>query len=225
VEIWKGVADHFRDHPGIAGYDLINAGFSAPDDQSVRSLYNRIYQAIRAVDPDHIIILQAAWLGTADGRRQGGLNELGDPAAFGWSNVVYETNYWCGSSHDVQIRQVDDLVKDFKNHSNWNVPCLVGEVQCFKDEATWTYALERFSSAGLGWSIWNYKKASLAPQDGFWSNLSALFMPRMPQPAVPDLQAESIDAILSKWSQWDTNTKFTLNPMFEHVLARARMAH
>ena len=56
VNLWEHLADHYRGHPGVAGYNLLNE----PADESravVGPLYQRLVTAVRAVDPDHILFL------------------------------------------------------------------------------------------------------------------------------------------------------------------------
>jgi endoglucanase len=56
VAIWEAIADHYRDHPWVAGYNPINE----PADESRRVVgpfYSRLVTAIRNVDPDHILFL------------------------------------------------------------------------------------------------------------------------------------------------------------------------
>ena len=56
VHIWEAIADHYRDNPWVAGYNLLNE----PADESrsvVGPFYRRLVAAIRAVDPDHVVFL------------------------------------------------------------------------------------------------------------------------------------------------------------------------
>lgn len=56
VAIWEVIADRYKDDPRVAGYNPINE----PADDSrvaVRAVYERLTDAIRAVDPGHILFL------------------------------------------------------------------------------------------------------------------------------------------------------------------------
>jgi endoglucanase len=56
VAMWEVIADHYKDNPWVAGYNPINE----PADESrvvVGPFYRRLVEAIRAVDPDHILFL------------------------------------------------------------------------------------------------------------------------------------------------------------------------
>jgi endoglucanase len=56
VALWEVIADRYRGDPRIAGYNPINE----PADETrtaVRTVYKRLTDTIRAVDPDHILFL------------------------------------------------------------------------------------------------------------------------------------------------------------------------
>jgi aryl-phospho-beta-D-glucosidase BglC (GH1 family) len=54
--IWKAIAEHYKTNTWVAGYNLMNE----PADESravVGPLYRRLFDAVRAIDPDHTIYL------------------------------------------------------------------------------------------------------------------------------------------------------------------------
>ncbi|WP_212913349.1 glycoside hydrolase family 5 protein [Streptomyces sp. TS71-3] len=56
VALWEAIADHYKDDPWVAGYNLVNE----PADESrevVGPFYRRLVAAVRAVDPRHILFL------------------------------------------------------------------------------------------------------------------------------------------------------------------------
>ncbi len=55
--VWKLIAARYRQRQIVAGYDLINEP-APPSGKALVSLYQRIITAIRAEDPDHLIILE-----------------------------------------------------------------------------------------------------------------------------------------------------------------------
>lgn len=67
ADIWRRIADHYKEEPVILGYDLLNEPI-APyfgDDMAMlngklKALYRRGFDAIREVDKEHIIILGGA---------------------------------------------------------------------------------------------------------------------------------------------------------------------
>jgi len=63
VALWKQIAQRYRDRAIVAGYDLINEP-AAPDGAALVDLYQRLISAIRAVDAQHLIILEGNKLAT-----------------------------------------------------------------------------------------------------------------------------------------------------------------
>jgi aryl-phospho-beta-D-glucosidase BglC (GH1 family) len=76
--IWQAIAEHYKDNTWVAGYNLMNE----PADESravVGPLYRRLYEAVRAIDPDHTIFL--------DGNTYSTEFDMFDDEP--WPNVVY----------------------------------------------------------------------------------------------------------------------------------------
>jgi endoglucanase len=56
VHVWEAIADHYKDHPWVAGYNLLNE----PADESrtaIGPFYARLVEALRRVDPHHILFV------------------------------------------------------------------------------------------------------------------------------------------------------------------------
>jgi hypothetical protein len=76
--IWKAIAEHYKDNTWVAGYNLMNE----PADESrtvVGPLYRRLFEAVRAIDPHHTIFL--------DGNTYSTEFDMFD--AEPWENTVY----------------------------------------------------------------------------------------------------------------------------------------
>src|SRR5215831_16179688 len=77
VHLWEGLARRYRNNPWVAGYNPINE----PGDASgevIGPFYRRLHDAVRAVDPDHILFLEG-------NRYSVDFDMFGDP----WPNSVY----------------------------------------------------------------------------------------------------------------------------------------
>jgi hypothetical protein len=59
VAVWKSIATRYRNRKIIAGYDLINEP-APPSGEALVDLYQRIIPVIRAVDPDHLILIEGS---------------------------------------------------------------------------------------------------------------------------------------------------------------------
>lgn len=56
VQLWEAIADHYKDQVWVAGYNLLNE----PADESrraVRPFYSRLVEAVRRVDPHHMLMV------------------------------------------------------------------------------------------------------------------------------------------------------------------------
>jgi hypothetical protein len=211
-QIWQNIATHYVGNPWVAGYDLINEPYGAPSQQALWNAYNSLYQAIRSVDPDHMISMEAVY---GDWK----LDVLPAPASEGWTNVLYQVHeYQFSQSNNASAVEAgtDARVQDFKNHLSWNVPCLVGEFNDFgpgtNPAAVWDYAMQQFQLNGLSWSMWSYK-SSRGPSPDSWG-----IVDRVQSPPVPNLQTASAATIQSDWSQWTTANAFGYNSMLRPVL-------
>ncbi len=211
--IWQTIAAHYNNNPAVAGYDLINEPQGAPDSNSVWSAYDGLYQAIRAVDPDHIIFMEGTW-GNWD------WSMLPDPAMFGWQNVAYEMHeyQWTSSTNATAIMAgVDNQVSDFKNHQSWNVPAFIGEFNEFSAGSDptipWKYAVQQFNSNNMNWTVWTYKTIS-----GGVPNDWGLYNPTGVWPPTPNLKTKSSSTISNDWALWNTTTAFGINPILQQTL-------
>jgi hypothetical protein len=63
VHLWEALADRYRGNPAVAGYNVMNE----PADiggTAIKPFYDRAEQAIRSIDPDHILFLDGNRYGT-----------------------------------------------------------------------------------------------------------------------------------------------------------------
>jgi aryl-phospho-beta-D-glucosidase BglC (GH1 family) len=80
VRLWEAFAARYRDNPWLAGYNLINEP-ADPTGLALMPVYRRLHDAIRAIDPDHILFIEG-------NRYSLDFHMFGDP----WPNVVYTTH-------------------------------------------------------------------------------------------------------------------------------------
>lgn len=77
VHLWEAIADHYRGHPWVAGYNALNEPADAHG-ETIGPFYRRLEAAVRAVDPEHILFLDGNRFSTQ-------FDQLGDPLP----NTVY----------------------------------------------------------------------------------------------------------------------------------------
>lgn len=147
-EIWKKIADRYKNEPTVLGYDLLNEPIATyfTNKEEINKLlvpvYKRGVEAIRSVDPNHIILLGGAqWNSNFS---------MFDEKAID-SNMLYTCHrYWC----DTLQSKLQDFI-DFRNKVN--LPLYMGETGENTDE--WVGGFRRLMERNnMGWHFWPYKK-------------------------------------------------------------------
>ena len=156
VELWTEISTRYRDRSSVAAYSLLAEPMSAPDDEARDALYDQLVTAIRANDDDHLLVIH-------DGFR--GVYTLPDPAAYGWTNVVYSTHLfeWDASStadYEAAIAYYGTMFE--ASQATQQVPYYVGSFATFRDEP-WAYESaglmkDAFEASGWSWTLWTYKR-------------------------------------------------------------------
>ncbi|MBE7087151.1 MAG: glycoside hydrolase family 5 protein, partial [Clostridiales bacterium] len=110
IDIWKALANRYKDNPAVYGYDLLNEPMppdattppeaDADVPSTTHDIYDMLYDAVREVDDRHIVVLEAFWH----------CGFLGDPKDSGWENVVYQMHMY----HDSDKSERTQL--DFANY-------------------------------------------------------------------------------------------------------------
>lgn len=185
--IWEHVAEHYRGNATVAAYDLLNepSGEFNATNKTQWDFFDRLYQAIRVIDPDHIIMMESCWEPSA----------LPAPATYGWENVVYQYHYYkWNADNDYNAQKLAADVKEFNvNKAAYPVPSFVGEFTFFQSEDAWKYGLEKYSGVWAGWTIWTYKVTS----NSTWG-LYNVFGDKV------DIYNDTAEEIEAKWSQQGT---------------------
>ncbi|SDS04671.1 cellulase family glycosylhydrolase [Opitutus sp. GAS368] len=235
IRLWEKIAAHYRSSPAIAGYDLINEPLVHFDETprpgqkysdaalQKAGLFDRVYRAVRAADPDHVILIAAytvappdntAYIGTPSG-----FTGITPPSFHGWTNVVYETHHYDMSnarSHEAQHNLVVNALKDIAHfQKEWNVPIYAGEYSLYGFYDVWAEWMTGLNALDVSWTNWAYKVRGGADEPGggnwgFYNNN---------QNAVPDINQDSADTIAAKWSRF-TTTEFTRNSPLIEVVSR-----
>lgn len=218
ARIWTRVAERYRDNPAVACYDLLNEpnnsaprGQPGPETRGILAMYDRLYQAIRAVDPDHAIAMEGVW----DWRT------LRDPREAGYQNVIYSFHWYHWDAKDTAGRKagVDrDVAAAREMFKTWNIPAFIGEFNLFGDREAWQYGVKLYDEAGLNWTVWTCKHRSPGTQS--WGLLNPV---KGKVPRVPDLTKDSAETLRATWRSWmSTPEIYAANPLFQGVFTRIR---
>jgi endoglucanase len=149
VDLWKAIAQRYKNEPTVAGYDLLNEPLpertgAAPKYKSLlEPLYKRTTTAIREIDRKHMIIVE-------------GCNWANDWSVFTGpfdKNLVYQFHYYCWDTpaNVKSIQQYLDIGKKF------NAPIWVGETG-ERDAPIYWATTEYFEVNNIGWAFWPWKK-------------------------------------------------------------------
>lgn len=201
--LWEQMAARYKDNPVVAGYDLLNEPYctyrynSSYSDEELHALlwgiYDTVYDKIRAIDQNHIIIMEATWDAW----------DLPNPADYGWSNVMYEYhNYLYDDYNNAEGRQITNMQTKLDGIAamNCNVPSYMGEFSYFDNPNAWEIGLQLFNDAGLNWTSWTYKTTSNYGNWGLFHHTSDNRV---------NIEYDSIDTIKSKWANVATSSENT----------------
>jgi endoglucanase len=146
VVLWKKIAERYKNNPAVGGYDLLNEPtISKPED--LVSMYNRIIEAIRSVDKNHMIILE----GNNFAKKFDFFKKLPD------ENMCFSFHIytWLGGKPSDKIEPYTALANQL------NVPMWCGEWGENTHEviATTLATFAQPNSNVAGWCFWTWKKA------------------------------------------------------------------
>lgn len=156
IALWRKLADRYKDHPWIGGYDLINEtnwGFEDPNDKHgnseqgnvpLRELLVNITNAIREVDTNHIIYIEGnSWANNYNG--------IFPP----WDDNMVASfhKYWT-------VNDVESIQWMLAFREQYDIPLWLGESG--ENSNTWYQdAISICERNHIGWAWWPLKKVGL----------------------------------------------------------------
>lgn len=152
INWWKEVAQRYKGCSTIAGFDLLNEAMDAEMDDLI-ALYDHLYQAIRAIDPNRILIIEDGLLG---------FHRLPRPSDLGWSNVVYSIHYYPQTTQEGLGAPEHDFHRINRSALWFGVPVYIGEFNTIQlnrgGAAAFSRYVEVFDYFSWHWTWWTYKK-------------------------------------------------------------------
>lgn len=200
--LWTKIAEHYKDNPAVAGYDLLNEPYCTYRYNSTQSeatlhstlwnIYNNAYNTIRSIDKNHTIVMEATWDPW----------DLPNPATYSWSNIMYEYHNYLYDDYDNtnggQVKSLQTKINNIVNQG-YDVPSYMGEFALMNNISAWQQGLKLLNDSGLSWTTWTYKVTGSNNNWGLYNqNLSKV-----------DVATDSADAIRSKWSNVGTSSPNT----------------
>lgn len=199
INLWEEIAKRYKDNPWVCGYDLLNEPGGALGTKQFE-VYDRIYDAIRNIDENHIIQIQAIWEPI----------HLPDPDFYGWENVMYQYHFYGWDNiNDFSYQQnfIDSKVKMVNEIADYGIPTFVGEFTFFENIDSWEYGLNVFDKQGWSYTSWTYKVTGLNSSWGMLTN---------DRNRDVDIYNDSFDEINEKWSKF----YFVRNDDIANVLSK-----
>ncbi len=163
--LWQQIADRYKDSDTVAGYGLLNEPWGTTAENLAVEI-KALYDAVREIDQDHIIILPG---------HNSGISAYGDPAEQGMSNVAFEMHFypgifgWGEPGYEVHRDWLTCGKDGSQGVCQWqqqiaalNTPFLNGEFQPWANLGDLSGEITRASFdtyADLGWAstAWSYK--------------------------------------------------------------------
>jgi hypothetical protein len=155
IELWRHLAERYKDEEWIGGYDIINEpnwGFSDPegDPNGLRERDNaplldylvRATAAIRSVDKNHIVVIE----GNGWGNNYNGIW----PLDWDDNTVISFHRYWCYNTPET-------LADALRNRHEQGAPLWMSE-SGENSNAWFTDAISLLEANNIGWCWWTYKR-------------------------------------------------------------------
>ncbi|MEV7007957.1 discoidin domain-containing protein [Streptosporangium sp. NPDC051022] len=213
VDIWQAIAARYAGNPAVAGYDLINEPLldyteDSADVAKKSAYYDRLYDAVRLVDPDHVIVMGAFF----------GFGAITPPSTYGWTNVVYELHPY-DMPHATDWNAQNQLVTNHLNAlpgllSNPGVPVLYGEYSLYYYDDVWARWMAGLNAQQQSWSNWTYKTRGTDDDgQGYWG-----FHYNRTAP-VPVINTDDSATFVQKLQRFATST-FTRNDRMVATVTR-----
>ncbi len=197
VRLWSKIAEHFKDEPAIAAYDLLNRPLSRLADwenelDTLHKLYRRIYKAIRNVDEKHTVILQAA----------GAPDTFPNPDKYKGENVAYGIY-----SHFHTTYEIQSLLNGLREYENSGIPVVVCKLRA---EENLRNSLDAMNDSGISWLFGDFKGEGL--------RAAYIYGGSVPD---ADLAVDTHDEIKEKWSKPLATKNFEENKEITKILKNA----
>ncbi|MCD4779945.1 MAG: cellulase family glycosylhydrolase, partial [Candidatus Omnitrophica bacterium] len=221
IALWQRIANHYKDNPYVLGYDLLNEPIGYLDHypdiqqahQAIWAFYDQLYDAIRLIDSNHIIMMEGTW----------DWDSLPDPVTYGWDNVVYQFHYYLfifgpggeiiGGVEDLTVHQneIGQFINDNRQmQAQYNIPVMIGEFNAFSNKDVWEYYLSSFNAENYLWTIWSYKINA--------SNEWGIVNHSLFDDDWPRLTVDSLSDLERKFQKFTTTEYHQLNESFNDLV-------
>ena len=171
IELWQYISSRYKNRSVVAAYSLLAEPMSAPSEDAMMQMYDRIYQAIRAQGDAHLMVIHDGFFG---------LGKMKSPRAMGWRDVIYSTHLfeWGISTHAEYRAYTKAIAVAFSlTQRRQQVPYYIGSFSTMVNE-DWAYQglqdyLDTFDAQGWSWTMWTYKRIDDPLELELWGTTTA----------------------------------------------------
>ncbi len=222
--LWGAIAKRYVGNPVVWAYDLLNEPFSASDVENWTQAHDLIYDAIRKVDAETIVVMEDGYkLEFSQWTRTG---FFPDPQALGWEQLIYSIHFYSGADplfsdekgladHDKRTREVLRLARLVQDRHQ--VPIYFGEFSTMgnhpNDIDGMRLFLTMFNDQGFHWSPWTWKYVDDDNEGTIWG----LYQYAKPWPVTPNIHRDSLESLLGVVDRY-TMDDFVLMQPYAEVL-------
>ncbi len=221
AQLWKQLAEHYKDRASIAGYDVINepyADFQTDIRPRLREIFVEIYEAIREVDDRHVVFAPSAlW---------GGHGFYGNPHENGWSNVAFTEHHYPGLFGDTPTLARhgeftrEGLAAKQEELDALQAPLFVGEWNPVFERLgggdLMRHYFDRYAERGWAATMWSYK--ILHREGGVIDDNWYMVSNAEPLPGL-DFETASNDEI-EAYFRWFGEMDYVIDEPMRHALTR-----
>lgn len=159
--LWRHIADRYKDEPTVFAYGCLNEPFSADGVEDWAEVHNGIYEAIRSVDSNHIIMMEDGYKLEEKPWMEKGF--FPEPSEYGWENVMYSIHFYQMPSQKDYAHRCGEVVRlGTMEQERCGVPIYIGEFNSLLEDRaaaveSMAHFFARFNAKGWSWSPWTFK--------------------------------------------------------------------
>lgn len=204
-QLWRAIAQRYAGRPAVIAYDLANepwGDYQSDNDADLKRLMGRLHDAVRAVDPETLILMAGSLRG---------IGFYGDPRTNGWKHVGYTEHFYPGMfgfgepTLEWHARFIGEhLTAKRAEIERLDVPYLIGEFNVVFDTCAQPALMRRYFDlyADNGWlaTMWSLRILSRnGPHDNNW------YLATNAEPfTLPDLRTASDGEIADAFARLGT---------------------
>lgn len=167
VALWKAIAYHCREREYLLGYDLLNEPYLIDAPDILSDFYQETTEAIRSVDPNHIIFLEGDHFAMQFDCIHN-IQDSNTALSFHYYPTVWEPELFSEAyDRPARVKKFRDILLNIISiRKQFHLPVLCGEAGYDINPGNITHSMELledtltlFNEYSVSWTLWSYKDA------------------------------------------------------------------